>query len=80
LKLEDALKVMAKENQRVSGGAVPQKSAKPVETRKEIAKIAGVKSCFSNLRNSFIGKIRKSYVGNSTKDFCSKMSKSTGMI
>ena len=32
----------AKENQKRSGGAVPQKSAEPVETRKELAKIAGV--------------------------------------
>jgi hypothetical protein len=32
----------AKENQRASGGAVPQKSAKPVDTRQELAKIAGV--------------------------------------
>ena len=32
----------AKENQVKSGGAVPQKSAEPIETRKELAKIAGV--------------------------------------
>ena len=34
----------AKENQKRSGGAVPQKSAEPVETRKELAKIADVRS------------------------------------
>lgn len=42
LRLEDEIKVRAKANQKESGGAVPQKSAKPVETRKEVAKIAGV--------------------------------------
>jgi len=42
LKLEPLIASKAKENQRASGGAVPQKSAEPVETRKEIAKAAGV--------------------------------------
>ena len=32
----------AKANQRASGGAVPQKSAKPIDTRDELAKLAGV--------------------------------------
>lgn len=33
----------AKDNQRESGGAVPQKSVKPpIDTQKELAKIAGV--------------------------------------
>ena len=32
----------AKENQVKSGGAVPQISAEPIETRKELAKVAGV--------------------------------------
>ena len=43
LKLKPMVAVKAKEKQRKSGGAVPQKSAKPpVETRKELAKVAGV--------------------------------------
>lgn len=42
LQLENVIKAKAKENQRKSGGAVPQKSAEPVETREELAKIAGV--------------------------------------
>ena len=36
------IEARAMENQRASGGAVPQKSAKPIDTRKELAKIAGV--------------------------------------
>jgi phage N-6-adenine-methyltransferase len=42
LKLKTIIAKKAKENQIVSGGAVPQKSAEPIETRKELAKIAGV--------------------------------------
>ena len=42
LKKEPIIAAMAKENQIASGGAVPQKSARPIETRKELAKIAGV--------------------------------------
>ena len=34
----------AKENQEKAGGAVPAKSPKPVDTREELAKIAGVSS------------------------------------
>ena len=37
-----AIEERAKANQRASGGAVPQKSAEPIETREEIAAIAGV--------------------------------------
>lgn len=33
---------MAKKNQIASGGAVPQKSAKPIDTREEVSKLAGV--------------------------------------
>jgi len=43
LKLEDMFRTKAKEKQKESGGAVPQKSAKPpIDTRKELSKIAGV--------------------------------------
>jgi N6-adenosine-specific RNA methylase IME4/DNA-binding XRE family transcriptional regulator len=43
LKLKPIVAAKAKERQVESGGAVPQKSAKPpIETRKEIAKAAGV--------------------------------------
>lgn len=43
LKLEEVFRVKAKEKQKESGGALPQKSAEPpIETRKEIAKIANV--------------------------------------
>ena len=42
LELEDVIAEKAKNNQRQAGGAVPQKSAEAVETRKEVAKIAGV--------------------------------------
>lgn len=42
LELEDIIAEKAKNNQRQAGGAVPQKSAEAVETRKEVAKIAGV--------------------------------------
>lgn len=43
LKLKPAIAAKAKEKEIESGGAVPQKSAKPpIETRQEIAKTAGV--------------------------------------
>jgi len=43
LKKEEFLKPIAKERQRESGGAVPQKSAKPpIDVREEVAKIAHV--------------------------------------
>ncbi len=42
LKLKPVIAEKAKENQKASGGAVPQKSAKPVDTREELAKAAGV--------------------------------------
>lgn len=42
LKLKPIIAEKAKANQRASGGAVPQKSAKPVDTREELAKTAGV--------------------------------------
>ena len=42
LKLKPVIAEMAKENQKASGGAVPQKSAKPIDTREELAKVAGV--------------------------------------
>ena len=42
LKLKPIIQKKAKENQIQSGGAVPQKSAKPIETRNELAKAAGV--------------------------------------
>ena len=42
LKRKHIIAAKAKKNQKRSGGAVPQKSAEPVETRKELAKIAGV--------------------------------------
>jgi len=43
LQLEDVFKERAKEKQKESGGAVPQISAKPpIETRKELGKIANV--------------------------------------
>jgi hypothetical protein len=42
-KLEEIIRAKAKENQKASGGAVPQKSAEPaIETRAEIAKVARV--------------------------------------
>jgi hypothetical protein len=41
--LEEMFRAKAKENQKASGGAVPQKSAEPaIETRAEVAKVAGV--------------------------------------
>ena len=42
LRLEDTIAARAKANQQHAGGAVPQKSAEAVETREEIAKLAGV--------------------------------------
>jgi len=42
LRLEETIAARAKANQKKSGGAVPQKSAEPVETRKEVAKRASV--------------------------------------
>lgn len=42
LKLKPLIAKKAKENQKASGGAVPQKSAKPIDTRQELAKAAGV--------------------------------------
>jgi hypothetical protein len=42
LKLKDIIENKAKANQRAAGGVVPSKSAKPIDTRKEIARIAGV--------------------------------------
>ena len=42
LKLKPLIAAKAKANQRASGGAVPQKSAKPVDTRQELARAAGV--------------------------------------
>lgn len=42
LKLKPAIQKKAKENKQMSGGAVPLKSAKPVDTRNELAKMAGV--------------------------------------
>lgn len=43
IKLEPLLSAKAKERQRGSGGAVPQKSSEaPMETREELAKLAGV--------------------------------------
>jgi hypothetical protein len=42
LRLEETIAARAKSNQRKSGGAVPKKSAEPVETRQEIAKVASV--------------------------------------
>ena len=42
LKLKPMIAEKAKENQKASGGAVPQKSAKPIDTRQELAKVAGV--------------------------------------
>lgn len=42
LKLKPIIAEKAKANQRASGGAVPQKSAKPVDTREELAQSAGV--------------------------------------
>lgn len=38
----ELIQEQAKENQKSAGGAVPQKSAEPIDTRKELAKIAGV--------------------------------------
>lgn len=42
MKLKPAIQKKAKENQEKAGGAVPQKSVKPIDTQKELAKIAGV--------------------------------------
>ena len=42
LKMKEAISEKAKENQRLAGGAVPQNSAKAVDTREELSKIAGV--------------------------------------
>lgn len=42
LKLKPVIAEKAKANQIASGGAVPQKSAKPIDTREELAKVAGV--------------------------------------
>ena len=42
LRLESEIAGRAKKNQKSAGGAVPQKSAEAVETRKELAKLAGV--------------------------------------
>lgn len=42
MKLKPAIQKKAKENQKKAGGAVPLKSAEPVDVRKELAKIAGV--------------------------------------
>ena len=42
LKLKPLIAAKAKANQRASGGAVPQKSARPVDTRQELARAAGV--------------------------------------
>lgn len=42
LKLKPIVMAKAKANQQAAGGAVPQKSAEPIETRKVIAKAAGV--------------------------------------
>lgn len=42
LKLKDKIATRAKENQQKGGGAVRQKSAKPVNTRQELATMAGV--------------------------------------
>lgn len=41
-KIEDEIEARAKRNQVAAGGAVPQKSVKPIDTQKELAKIAGV--------------------------------------
>ena len=40
LLLEPLIAKKARENQRRAGGAVPQKSAEPIETRKEVARLA----------------------------------------
>lgn len=42
LRLKPIIQEKAKENQIKSGGAVRQKSAQPVKTRDELAKLAGV--------------------------------------
>ncbi len=42
LRLKPIIEVKAKENQIASGGTVRQKSAQPVKTREELAKLAGV--------------------------------------
>lgn len=42
LKMEKIIEERAKANQSAGGGAVRQKSAQPIKTREEIAKIAGV--------------------------------------
>lgn len=42
LKLKPVIAEKAKENQKASGGAVPQKSAEPIDTRTELARVAGV--------------------------------------
>ena len=48
LRLKPVFEEKAKEKQREAGGTVPQKSAKPpIETRNEIAKLAGVSDVIS---------------------------------
>lgn len=42
LRYKDVLSAQAKQNQRAAGGALPMKSAKPVDTRAELALRAGV--------------------------------------
>lgn len=42
LKMKETVAAKAKENQRSAGGALPQNSAKAVDTRDELSKIAGV--------------------------------------
>jgi hypothetical protein len=53
LKLENIISQKAKEKQQKAGGALPQKSAEaPIETRKELAKIA-------NVSHDTIAKVKK---------------------
>ena len=42
IRLGSEIAARAKANQKAAGGAVPQKSAEAVDTRKELAKLAGV--------------------------------------
>lgn len=42
LAMKDIFSKQAKEHQRAGGGAVPQKSAKPIDTREELASLASV--------------------------------------
>lgn len=66
LKLEPLIAEQAKRNQRKAGGAVPQKSSQAVETRKELAKLAGVshdtvskiKFLLGNADEATLGKLR----------------------